>query len=70
MSKPTKFDLMRRQRRNVERRRTLDEHHELREEARAFGYDHSDEVVRELLANDRINVNRARRWWWPFARSK
>ena len=65
--RPTKFEIMRRQRRHLERRRALEEFEALKEEARAFGYDDTRDVVAALCAND-AKAKPVRRWWWPISR--
>lgn len=64
--RPTKFEIMRRHRRRVERQRTIAEFEELKEEARAFGYDDTGEVVAALRA-PKAPPPAPRRWWWPLA---
>lgn len=63
MIRPGKFEIMRRNRRDAERRRCREEFEELREEARAFGYDDTGDVVAALCAND-AQPPAPRRWWW------
>lgn len=65
--RPTKFEIMRRQRRHMERRRALEEFEELKEEVRAFGYADTGQVVAALCAND-AKAKPVRRWWWPVLR--
>jgi hypothetical protein len=66
MKRPTKFQIMRHNRRCMERVRTLDEFEEIKEEARAFGYGDTGDVVAALCAND-AKAPAPRRWWWPLA---
>ena len=48
-------------------KRCLEEAEELREEARAFGYDDTGDVVANLCAND-ARRPAPRRWWWTVLR--
>jgi hypothetical protein len=75
MKRPTKFAIMRHNRRCSDRRRSLGEFEEIGEEARAFGYDDSKAVFAALCANDaappmddeHFGSAKVRRWWWPLA---
>ena len=61
--RPSKYQIMRRNRRDAERRRCREEFEELREEARAFGFDDTGDVLAALGANDETPPA-VRRWWW------
>lgn len=67
MKRPSKFAIMRHNRRCADRRRSLDEYEEIKEEARAFGYADTGDVVAALCAND-AKPRPVRRWWWPLSR--
>jgi hypothetical protein len=69
MTRPTKFEIMRRQRRHQQRHVDTQR---LREEARALGYDDTDLVIdalQELDARRWLEDRPKRSWWqWIFQR--
>lgn len=77
MNRPTKFQIMRANRKDDARRRRTEEVEQLKAEARAAGYDVDSEMVEEVIeeVDNRPPLQisyseQVPRWWWPAWRTE